>query len=359
MRKAGIITLSLIVAILAFFVFFSAQGQSEATEPSDSAPAATLSVSETSVTEKEWPDIIKATGSITAWQEAIIGAEISGQRLVAVLVDVGDVVKKDQILAQFNAETLMAEQKELDANWVAAESNHKRALSLKGTGAMSDQVVDDYINRAAVAKAQLDAKTLQLKYAYVVAPDDGVISSRTATLGAIGTAGTELFRLIRQNRIEWRGELTAAQSAYIKQGQSVSLALPNGKNAKASIRQIAPAFNPETRMVTVFADIEEGSAAQAGMYAQGEIILGQTKALGVPAKSIVIRDGRNYVFTIDEHAAGNKTARVSQQEVELGQIRGEEAQILSGLSKGNKIVLQGAGFLNDGDIVRIAAGKDE
>lgn len=314
--------------------------------------SAALTVSETRVAEAQWPESIKATGPVAAWQEAIIGTEISGQRLVAVMVDVGDIVKKGQVLARFNSETLLAEYAELEANWVAAASNQKRALNLKASGAMSDQMIEDYVNRAAVAKAQMDAKALQLQYTEVVAPDDGVISARQATLGTVGTAGDELFRLIRQNRLEWRGELTATQAAQATCGQSVALALPDEGQAEGAIRQIAPSFSPETRMVTIFVDIKAGSGARAGMYAEGRITLRHQASLSVPARSVVIRDGRNYVFSINDQAT------VSRHEVRVGQRRGGEAQILSGLSKGDRIVVLGAGFLNDGDMVRVSTGKD-
>jgi RND family efflux transporter MFP subunit len=349
-----IFAIVLIVSALAVSTFLTLRGKDVQGTPAEAPIPAALTVSAIRVTETEWPEIIKATGPILAWQEAVIGTEVSGQRLIDVMADVGDIVKKNQILARFNSDTLMAEYAELKANWIAAESNQKRALTLKSSGAISDQSIEDYVNQAAVAKAQMDVKGLQLKYADVVAPDDGVICARNATLGAVGSAGDELFRLIRQNRLEWRGELTAEQAARIVQGQPVALTLPNGNKAVGSIRKIAPSFNPETRMTTIFVDIKSDSNAQAGMYAEGEIMIGQQTAMNVPSKSVVIRDGRNYVFNIGNHASG---AIVRQREVQVGQIRGSEAQILSGISKGDRMVVMGAGFLNDGDIVRVSAEK--
>jgi RND family efflux transporter MFP subunit len=343
-----------IFSALAVSTFLTLRGKDVQGMPAEAPIPAALTVSVTRVTETEWPEIIKATGPISAWQEAVIGTEVSGQRLIDVMADVGDLVKKGQILARFNPDTLMAEYAELEANWIAAESKQKRALTLKSSGAMSHQTIEEYVNQAAVAKAQMDAKVLQLKYADIVAPDDGVISARNATLGAVGAEGDELFRLIRQNRLEWRGELTVKQAAHIVQGQPVALTLPNGNKAEGSIRKIAPSFNPETRMTTIFVDIKTDCHAQAGMYAEGEIMIGQQTAMNVPAKSVVIRDGRNYVFNIRNHPSGGI---VRQHEVQVGQIRGNEAQILSGIAKGDRMVVMGAGFLNDGDIVRVSPEK--
>ena len=355
MKKINLLVISLVIVILIISAWLMLKSTDERkTGSMETQTAVALTVSETIVTEAEWPEIVKATGPISAWQEAVIGAEISGQRLIDVIADVGDTVKKGEVLARFNTETLKAEYAELEANWIKAESNQKRALTLRDSGAMSEQAINDYLNQAAVAKAQMEAKALQLKYTDIVAPDDGVISARNAMLGSVGSAGDELFRLIRQNRLEWRGELTTEQVTRVTKGLSVTLALPNGNMVKGSVRQIAPSFNPDTRMATIFVDIEAGGSAKAGMYAHGEITLGKQISLSVPAKSIVIRNGHYYVFIIRYDTTGTT---VSIQEVQVGLIRGGKAQILSGIYISEHIVLQGAGFLNDGDIVRVLPEK--
>src|SRR5690606_23476830 len=121
------------------------------------------------------------------------------------------------------------------------------------------------------------------RYASVRAPDDGVISSRTATLGAIGSPGTELFRMILRNQYEWRGELTAQQLVNTRIGQSVKLTLPDGSIAHAKIRQISPAFNSQSRMATVYADITPDSHVHAGMYANGVIEMESSKVVSIPS----------------------------------------------------------------------------
>jgi RND family efflux transporter MFP subunit len=325
-----------------------------AADKTAAAPTAALTVVQVQVAEGQWPDIVKATGPIAAWQEAVIGAEIAGQRLTEVTANVGDEVKKGQVLAKFNPATLQAERAELQANWVQADANAQRALRVKESGALSASQVENYVNLAAVAKARLDAKNLQLKYTQVVAPDDGVISARSATLGAVAGSGQELFRLIRQNRLEWRGELTAEQLARIAPGQPVKLTLPDGSEAEAVVRQLAPALDAGSRMGTVYADVAAGSAARAGMYGEGRIELAARSALIVPAKSVVLRDGHSYVFKLKPVAATG-TAKAVQQEVTVGRTEGDDTEVVSGLAAGDAVAGQGAGFLNEGDTVRVVA----
>jgi RND family efflux transporter MFP subunit len=311
-----------------------------------------------------WPDTVRATGAIEPWQEAIVSAQVGGQRVVEVLAEVGDAVRAGQVLARFDTATLRAEEAELAAagqqaraSLAEAGANRDRAMALKERNLMSDQDVTRMVTQADVARAQVAAaearlasKRLQLTYATVVAPDAGVVSARTATLGAVASVGQELFRLIRQGRLEWRGELTAQQLARITVGSEVELALPNGARATASVRQVAPSMNAASRLATVYADVAAGSSARAGMYAEGTLLLAKTEALVVPATSIVIRDGRNYVFVLPDEGA---TKRVVAQAVQIGRRVGDAVEIREGLKPGARVVQQGAGFLNDGDIVRV------
>ncbi|RXZ32708.1 efflux RND transporter periplasmic adaptor subunit [Oxalobacteraceae bacterium CAVE-383] len=354
----GAIALAVIVAIggAAAMMHRSAGAAKAAAASKAAAPA--LTVTSAAPRRLDWPTVLEASGAIAAWQEASIGTQIGGYQLIDVLVNVGDQVKKGQVLARLDPALLLAEQTQLQANLDQAEANRKRMQSLQGSGGVSDQDILQFVTQAKTAAAQLASKQLQLRYANVVAPDDGVISSRTATLGAVAPVGQELFRLIRRNRLEWRGELTAAQLPHIGIGQQIALTLPDGSNAVARVRQTAPSLDSQSRLGIVYADVAPGSLARAGMYASGRVALGQSPALAIPAQSVIIRDGRSYVLKLADNSA---TPKVSLQAVTVGRRSGTDAEIVQGLGDGDRIVVQGAGFLNDGDIVRLAdnaaAGK--
>ncbi|MQQ35941.1 efflux RND transporter periplasmic adaptor subunit [Pseudomonas sp. SZ57] len=317
--------------------------------PVDAQPVAALTVTVTAATVLHWPSVIEASGSVAPWEEAVIGSQVSNLRLNDMRVNVGDYVKRGQLLATFDADLLSADESRLKANWREAESNRNRAVQLKGTGSMSDQEVLQYETQAEVDKALLTGTQLQLRYARVIAPDDGVISARTATVGAVYGNGQELFRLIRQSRLEWRGELNAAQLTSIKAGQHITLDLPDGSAATATVRELAPSLDNQTRLGLAYADIEPGSTARAGMYAKGLIGLSESPVVVVPAASVVIRDGRSYVARLLDQN------RIKMQAVAVGRRQASEVEIVSGIGETDKVVVQGAGFLNDGDLVRIAA----
>jgi RND family efflux transporter MFP subunit len=320
--------------------------------PVAAQPSPALTVTVVTPHRADWPATLAASGAIAPWQEASIGTQIGSYQLTEVRVNVGDRVRKGQVLARLNSALLRAEEAQLVASHDQAEANRKRALALQSSGGISEQEVLQFVTQARTAAAALASKRLQLRYANVVAPDDGSISARAATLGAVVPAGQELFRLIRQERLEWRGELTATQLAGIRAGQPVTLRLPDGSSATAIVRQTAPSLDSQSRLGVVYADLRSGSQARAGMYAEGRIVLGGSSALAVPAESVVIRDGRSFVLKLVD--AGT-TPKVTLQAVSLGRRNSGEIEIVKGLRGDERVVVEGAGFLNDGDLVRVAA----
>ncbi|MNU96191.1 Nickel and cobalt resistance protein CnrB [compost metagenome] len=337
--------------------------EAKTSEPEE-RPVTAMTVTDAATRLVDWPVQVGASGTVAPWQEAIVGGQVNGVRLIELHVSPGDIVRRGQVLARFDAEALSADVTQLQASLRQATAqasqailNRDRALKLRDSGSMSEQDVLQAITLAKTASAQMESaqaqlavRELQLRYATVVAPDDGVISSRTATIGSVGAVGQELFRRIRKTRLEWRGELTAVQLAEIARGQSVKLLLPDGMSAEAKVRQVAPSINSQTRLGTVYADIVPGSTARSGMYAQGNVVVANKTALTVPAGSIVIRDGRSHVFKLN---VLNGTPKASLQAVTVGRRAANDVEIVHGLADGDRVLVQGAGFLNDGDSVRI------
>ena len=334
-------------------------GSPRAEPARDAQPVLTVAVATPQL--RQWSDDIAASGRLVAWEEASIDAGLSELRLVDIKVDVGERVRKGQLLAQFDTAPVQAELSERVASLaetramlVEAEENARRGESLRNTGAISRQVVTQYMARAQAVRAQMDSAQarvdsyrLRLQQTRIVAPDDGVISSRTATLGSVPAVGTQLFRLIRKNRIEWHAEIPVAQVRSIVIDQFATISLPDGSIIAGTIRQIAPVLAEDLTAVTyVRLNASEQLPARVGMYLKGTIATGTSQALTVPTSSVVVRDGREYAFTV---AADNK---VAQMPIKTGRRHGAEVEVLHGLSEAQDVVVSGGGFLSDGDLVR-------
>ena len=346
--------------------------ESRAADAPKPAAKPALTVSTTQPSPTVLPVSLAANGNVAAWQEAVVGAEATGLRLTEVRANVGDVVRKGQVLARFSpaapqADVAQARANLLEAQATAAEAvaNADRARSLQTTGALSASQINQYVTLEKTAQARVDAlkstlgsQQLRLGFAQVLAPDDGVISARTATVGAVVGNGAELFRMIRKGRLEWRAEVTSRELARITVGTPVRVTLPGGQTTPGSVRMVAPTVDAQTRMGLVFVDLPKaGAAAKAGMFANGEFDFGSSTGLTVPQQAVVVRDGFSYVFQL------NTDQRVAQRKVQAGRRLGDRIEV-TGVAADAVLVASGAGFLNDGDLVRVvpasapAAGLD-
>ncbi len=328
---------------------------------------AALTVTVTSPRPAMLPIRIAANGNVMPWQEASIGTEANGLRLASVEANVGDVVQRGQTLATFASDTVSAELAqsraavaEAEAALAEAEGNAQRARQLEASGAMSAQLIFQHITTERTARARLEAaraientQQLRLAQAQVLAPDDGVISARSATVGAVLPAGQELFRLIRLGRLEWRAEVAASELERLQPGQSARVTLPGGHELEGRVRTIAPLVDVSTRNGLVYVDLPMSDVARAGMFARGEFELGTRQALTLPRSAVQLRDGFGYVHRVDEDG------RVTESKVGLGQHMGDRVEILSGLEPDARVVASGGAFLGHGDRVVEIEGLGE
>ena len=310
------------------------------------------------------PVRVNANGNIAAWQEASIGTEANGLRLATVAVNVGDVVKRGQVLATFAADTMQADVAmnraavaEAEATLAEAAANAQRARGLQATGALSDSAINQYLTAERTAKARLDAQRaatqtqrLRLQMTQVLAPDAGVISARSATVGAVLPAGQELFRMIRQGRLEWRAEVAANDMALLKPGMAALVTSGNGPTLKGTVRMVAPTVDPTTRNGIVYVDLAgngTGGVARAGMFARGEFEVGSGSGFTLPQSAVLLRDGFSYVLRV------GADSKVSQVKVGVGRRVGDRIEVTTGLPVDARVVAAGGGFLADGDTVRV------
>jgi RND family efflux transporter MFP subunit len=322
---------------------------------------ASLTVSAATVQRVSWSATLQAAGALAPWQEAVISARSNGLPLTEVLADVGSVVHKGQLLARFDDRSVRAELAQAEATLAQEQAsarqalaNRDRTLGLKASGAVSEQDELQDVTQADTAAAKQDyasaalaSARVKLENTRVTAPDAGVVSARSATLGQVAASGNELFRLIRQNRLEWRAELPAQQLGAVRPGMPVQVTLPDGSTARGAVRQVAPTLDATSRLALVYAELQPGSGGKASMYVNGRIELGVLPALVVPGESVVIRDGRSYVFRLD----GNRVQRVA---VATGRRQDKLVEITQGLQAGQRVAVRGAGFLSDGDTVQVA-----
>jgi RND family efflux transporter MFP subunit len=334
-----------------------------AAPPADTA--ATLTVQGVRATPLRIERRVAADGNIAAWQEAVVGAEVQLGRLTSVNVQIGDRVKKGDVLAVANTELVQAELAQLEAALEEAQSaladasfNADRARQVQGSGALSPVQIGQYLTAERSAKARVAAQTaavsaqrLRVRNSTVRAPDDGIISARTATVGAVVPPGMELFRLIRQGRLEWRAEVSSNDLPSLQSRQAVTVQLPGGETLNGQVRSLSPTVDPTSRRGLVYVDLPAPGNARPGLFAQGQIQIGQGEVATLPATAVLLRDGFHWVFVI------GADQKVAQTKVQVGRRSGDRIEITGGLPTGAQVVANGTGFLADGDRVRVVAAS--
>lgn len=372
-KRISLIVAALVILLFAIFLFTKKTSTPETglsggeNNANGAIARPSLTVTLSRVQSANWSNSLSANGSVAAWQESIVGTELNGVRLVELLVQVGDQVKRGEMLARFSTDILNTEVEQqraaladAEATLAEAQSNARRAMQLKESGAISIQQITQYATarniasaKVSAAKAGLQAATLHLQHARILASDDGIISARNATLGAVAQAGQELFRIIRQGRLEWRAEMTGEESSRIHVGQAVTIFAFDGSPLKGKVRMVAPTVDPQTRKALVYVDLIDSASENkrksvvAGMFAKGEFLLGESNALSVPGSAVVMRDGHASVFMLE------KNNKVKQVRVTQGRMQQGRVEIVSGLAGNDTVIDSGAGFLADGDTVRV------
>jgi RND family efflux transporter MFP subunit len=351
------------LACVVCLAFTPAGRTQDATQTTAGAAALTVSVTKPEVSQ--WPVLIPASGRLAAWHEAVISAEVSGLRIIGINADVGATVKKGELLVQFDAETAQAELEQQQASVEQAKAdldqavaNADRARGLTGSGAISAQQTTEYLiterkSKAALAssKAALASAQLTLDRTKVYANDDGVISERSASLGKVVTAGDELFKLIRQNRIEWQAELPVKRLADVKEGTKAVIPTPLG-DVRGEVRLVSPTSSTANGRVTVYVALQPAVGMpqpKTGILVSGNFEFSATDALTVPATAVTLRDGFSYAFVLN--ATDHST--VTRKRVETGRRQGDRVEIVSGIDTTEEVVVSGGAFLADGSVVRV------
>src|SRR5512135_1573785 len=279
----------------------SGKAKAEQAAPAISRPA--LTVRTTTLRNDKWARTLSANGSIIPWQEAIISAQVQGLRIAEVKVSIGDHVKQGDVLVTLD-------------------------------------------NFARLNSDAADSRTAQGR---IVAPDSGIISAANANAGSIAQPGVELFRLIRQGRLEWRAELTADELMLLHKGMPAVVTVGEGRVIRGTVRAISPSVNLQTRYGYALVTLPDSSGIIAGAFASGTFdISGGRKTLqSLPQSAVMQRGGMTYVLVVD---AGN---HVHERAVSIGQREGDRIQIRQGLKAGEPVVESGGAFLTEGDVVQV------
>jgi len=217
------------------------------------------------------------------------------------------------------------------------------------------EVIDQAKARLASAKGQVQSVVARLNNTQVLAPVSGKIATRNASVGDVSSASQKLFEIIEQGRLELLLEVPETQLPQIGTGQSVKVTSQTDSSLVLSgkVREIEPVVDQESRIAIVKVSLSNTESLKPGMFLQGEITTSSASGMTVPAKAVLPQaDGSAIVYQLE---ADNT---VKAQKVEAGELLpNERIEIKSGLSRSDRIVVKGAAYLKDGDLVEVISNK--
>ncbi|MDJ1179820.1 efflux RND transporter periplasmic adaptor subunit [Roseofilum sp. BLCC_M91] len=203
-------------------------------------------------------------------------------------------------------------------------------------------------------QARVKQQKTYLAQTKVSAPSSGRVSERTARVGDVVSPQTPLFRIINQGALELELKIPETQLSQVNIGAPVTLTSDADSriNIKGTIREVAPLVDANTRQATVKIDLPSSALLRPGMFLQASITAQMVQGLVIPAEALQPQaDGSAIVYQVDENN------QAIARRVEVGSPVGGDSthvEIKQGLNVGDRIVVLGAGFIKEGDIVRIA-----
>lgn len=304
------------------------------------------------------------TGAIIARYDQPIGVDGEGGRVLAILVEAGDHVKKGQPLARLDTAviapqvaSLRAALEQARADAALAAADYDRAEKIAATmAALSREEVEKRRTAAATsaarvrtAEAQLAEAEARLKRTEILAPDDGIVLTRSAELGqAVMTGSPALFRLARGGEVEMKAQVAEQDLPKLQPGQSVEVSVTGvARPFAGTIRLLGAVIDPATRLAEVRISLPRDPLLRPGAFASGRALIGQDTKPIVPQTSILSDPLGAYVYVLDE------TLHVERRPVHYGSAQPNGIVVVDGLNGTERVVATAGAFLKEGEQVRV------
>ncbi len=376
--------------------------QRQATDPA-AVPAEIAQVSSASVTTVRAQtapikETITASGTVEAFDLLSVAPKASGLQIEAVNVREGDRVTAGQVLAVLDdsvmqaqmdqseaqvsaalAQVTQAEAQAAEARAQAAEAqeSYDRYASLFAQGAISQEELTSRRTQLTTAnqavgssvaaiesaeatvrsrRAEVNQLDTQMGQTQVVAPKSGVIAEKTATVGDIAAAGTPLFKIISGDQLELALTVPQSQLSKVNVGAPVQITSGSDENLQlqGTVRSIDPTLDAQSRKATVKIGLPGSDKLRPGMFLQAAIVTGSRQGVVVPATAVLPQSSGGFV--VYELNADNtvkaKTVDVGDRTPATGNTPAM-IEITAGLRPDTQVVVEGASYLQDGDLVDI------
>ncbi|GJE18932.1 efflux RND transporter periplasmic adaptor subunit [Methylobacterium marchantiae] len=366
------------------------------TPPAIDATAPAPAVTIVPAADREIVEQAVVTGTLVPRDEILVAPEIEGYRITELFVEEGAEVEKGDVLARLSLEMIATQEAanmaaiakaeaaivqarsqivQSEAAQVEANLSLERSRSLLRTGNATAAVLEQRISAAqgsegrlasakgglqlaeadlAAARAQSTEIALRRARTDIKAPESGIVSRRTARVGATATSvGEPLFRLIARGEIELEGEVPETWMPRIKRGNAVRLEAEQGRIVMGKVRRIDPEIDRLTRLGKIRISLDRDPSLRIGAFARGKVEVARRNSVAVPLSAVLYGiDGSALVYVVED-------GKVEARKVVSGLAADGFMEIRDGLRSGEAVVARASSFLRHGDRVRAVQSKAE
>lgn len=376
------------------YVFWQKHKAAQQTAAASPTPAPSApSISVVRADSSDFVETVMVSGSLVAREEISVAPEVEGLKVLELRADVGDEVKKGDVLATLVTVGLEAQIAQNDASRARADASiaqakatitqaearvkeaklaFDRAVPLNKDQYLSDSVLDqrratlqaaeaqlnvarDGLKVADAEKAQIEAQRAEIDWrrsnAEIKAPADGIISRRGARVGAIaigammGSGGDPLFRIIANGEMELDAEIVETEIGKLKPGQKAHVTVPGAADVEGTVRLISPEIDKTTRLGHARIALGKNPNLRIGAFARGTVETNTSHGISLPPAAVMFDASGAYVQVV-------MSDKVQRRDVTTGLVSGGRIEIKTGLNAGDVVVARSGTFLRDGDIVR-------
>ncbi len=292
------------------------------------------------------PVVEEVVGTVRAGLRASIEAKVSGRVKEMHVVD-GQRVNAGDLLATLDVREVQAQLDQALARREQAASDLKRFARLVEQGAVTRQEYDGAQASSLVANAAVTQAETLLDYARITAPFTGVVTRKLVDVGDLAVPGKALVELEDPTSLRLEANVPEALYGRVKMGESMSVSIPAIERVlHGTVGEISPAVDAGSRTFLVKMDLPQDTTLRSGLFGRVAVPVGESNALRVPAKALVVRGQMEMVFVV-------KDGRAQLRLVRAGKREGDEVGVLAGLSAGETVVIDGAATLRDGQPVEL------
>lgn len=304
----------------------------------------------TTVVESPLTSSISGVGTFTAYNDVVLKAETTG-RIEIVHFKEGERVKPYQRLFTLHNEAQKAQVQKAEASLKRSKNILCRKKKLMEKNFITPQDLEQAETQVKADEAELALAKEALEQTYITAPFEGALSDRQASKGSYVIEGDTLVRIQDLRPMRLTLQIPQKNIPLIKIGEKVTAITDaySDKIFEGKIEALEPSVNEETRSVTVYATFpNDEEILIPGLYGKAQIHSSAktVTSLIVPEQALVIRQDGNYVYKKE----GDKAILTK---ITLGMRAGDKAEVLSGLQKGDQIVLEGQDKIHDGSPITV------